>query len=229
MASLKEVGEALLSGNPVIVYDFEEREGEADLVYPAWLIGPDQIYEFRTEAGGLICYVTESLLTKNLGIPWAYEILSSWNSLKVLASKTLRYGDRPAFTVWVNHIHVRTGISDIDRSLTIRSLDEVSRLFYSGKVEEAKVKFYSEFISPGHVPILASKSLRERRGHTELVVALFKLLELRPSATFAEILVRGRSATFEEAKELASRRKIPIVKGVEILKWCENNEVCWRS
>ncbi|MEM1928115.1 MAG: 3,4-dihydroxy-2-butanone-4-phosphate synthase [Acidilobaceae archaeon] len=229
MALLREVGEALESGLPIVIYDFEEREGEADLVYPAWVVGVDEVYELRAEAGGLVCYVTEGSLARSLGIPWAYELIGSWSTLSPLASRTLRYGDRPAFTIWVNHVSVKTGISDEDRSVTIRELDGVSRLYYSGRVSEAREKFYSEFVAPGHVPILASKSLRERRGHTELSVALFKLVGLRPSAAFAEILVKGRSATYEEARELALKKRIPIVRGSDILKWCESSEVCWSS
>lgn len=226
MATLREVGEALASGLPVVVYDFDDREGEADLVYPAWTVGVDEVYDLRVNAGGLICYVMEGAVARALGIPWAYELIESWASIAALASKTLRYGDKPAFTIWVNHASVKTGISDADRSVTIRGLDEVSRLFYSGRVEEARAKLYSEFIAPGHVPILASKSLRERRGHTELAVSLFKMLELRPSIAFAEILVKGRSASLEEAREFARKRGIPLVRGSEILEWCERSEVC---
>lgn len=229
MATLREVAEALNSGLPVVVYDFDDREGEADLVYPAWVIGPDEVYDLRVNAGGLVCYVMEENLAKTLGLPWGYELIASWKTLTPLASRTLRYGDKPAFTIWVNHVMVRTGISDEDRSLTIRGLDEVSRLYYEGRVEEAVSLFHRDFMAPGHVPILASRSLRERRGHTELSVALFKLAGLRPSIVFAEMLSRGRSASFEEARDFAYKRRIPLVRGEEILEWCMRSEVCWSS
>lgn len=228
MPGLREVIEALQSGLPILVFDSHNREAEVDLVYPAWVVGVDEIYDLRVNAGGLICYATESTVTQALGIPWGDELIASFNAqLRLLASRRLRYGDRPAFTIWVNHVNVRTGISDSDRSLTVRKLDEVTRLYYEGRVEEAREMFYSEFQAPGHVPILAARSLRERRGHTELSITLFKLAGLRPSVVFAEVLVKGRSASLEEAREIASRRGIPLILGSDIVEWCSKHEVCW--
>lgn len=230
MQRVREAIEALRSGLPVLVFDSNSREAEVDLVYPAWVVGPDEVYDLRVNAGGLICYATEAKVTMALGIPWGDELIASYSpQLKLLASRRLRYGDRPAFTIWVNHIGVRTGISDSDRSLTIRMLDEVVRLYYEGRVEEAREKFYSEFQAPGHVPILAARSISERRGHTELGVTLARIAGLRPSIVFAEVLVKGRAATLEEAREIASKRGIVVVTGDEIIKWCEEHEVCGSS
>ena len=230
MSQVREVVEALHSGLPVLVFDDHSREAEVDLVYPAWSVGPEEIYDLRVNAGGLICYATDSKVTLSLGIPWGDELLASYNSeLKLLASRRPTYGDRPAFTIWVNHVSVRTGISDVDRSITVRNLDEVVRLYYEGMVEEARRKFYSEFQAPGHVPILAARSLEERRGHTELSIALTRIAGLRPSIVFAEVLVKGRSASLDEAMEMAKRRRIPLVTGSDILRWCREFEVCRSS
>ncbi len=230
MQAVREAVEHLRSGLPVLVFDSSLRENEVDLVYPAWAVGPEEIYDLRVNAGGLICFATDSRVTQALGIPWGDELLARYNPLLGrLASRRLGYGDRTAFTIWVNHVSVRTGIRDYDRSLTVRMLDEVVRLFYEGKVEEARDKFYSEFQAPGHVPILAARSVKERRGHTELSVALARIAGLRPSLVFAEVLVKGRSASLEEAREIAGKRGIPLVRGDEIIEWCERSEVCWNS
>ncbi|MEM0366815.1 MAG: 3,4-dihydroxy-2-butanone-4-phosphate synthase [Acidilobaceae archaeon] len=229
MEFLEKVVRAIRLGYPVMIYDDDNREAEVDLVYPAWAADPDVIYTLRVEAGGLICYVTESRVTSILGLPWGDEILMNYGKLALLASKRLRYGDRPAFTIWVNHINVRTGISDEDRSLTIRRLDDIVKLIHEGRIEEAKSIFYSEFQAPGHVPILAARDLRVRRGHTEISIALFKIAGLRPSLVLAEMLSRGKSMSLEEAKTIASSRSIPLVLGSDIIKWCMSSEVCWSS
>ncbi|MFZ8793077.1 MAG: 3,4-dihydroxy-2-butanone-4-phosphate synthase [Acidilobaceae archaeon] len=227
MSRLEEVIDALRSGLPILIFDDASREAEVDLVYPAWAAGPDEVYDLRVNAGGLICYATDSRVTLALGIPWGDELLANYNSyLKLLASRRLSYGDRPAFTIWVNHVGVRTGVSDSDRSLTVRKLDEVVKLYYEGRVDDARDMFYREFQAPGHVPILAARSLEERRGHTELSITLMKLAGLRPSVVLAEVLARGRSASLDEARDMAKRRRIPIVTGSEVVRWCTGSEVC---
>ncbi len=227
MFQLREVIEVFQSGLPILVFDDSGREAEVDLVYPAWAVGPDEVYDLRVNAGGLICYATDSSITIALSIPWGDELLASYNSLlKLLASRRLRYGDRPAFTIWVNHVSVRTGISDSDRSITVRKLDEVVKLYYEGRVEDSRKMFYSEFQAPGHVPILAARSLKERRGHTELSIALTRLAGLRPSVVLAEVLVRGRSVSLEEARDIARMRRIPLVTGNDVVRWCFESELC---
>lgn len=225
MSALDKAIEALREGRPVLIYDDDKREGETDLVYPAWAADAEAIYTLRAEAGGLICFATSGLITRAIGIPWGDELLSS-TQLAPLARRRLRYGDRPAFTIWVNHVGVKTGIRDEDRSLTIRRLDEVVRLVYSGSIEEGKLLFLSEFQSPGHVPILAGRGLKERRGHTELTVALFTLARLRPSAALAEMLSRGGVLSREEAERWGEKRGIPFVLGREIVERCESDEMC---
>ncbi|MCX8195622.1 MAG: 3,4-dihydroxy-2-butanone-4-phosphate synthase [Acidilobaceae archaeon] len=227
MGSIERAIEVLKSGGPVLLYDGDEREAEVDMVFPAWVAEPDVIYELRVDAGGLLCFATSSRLTAALGIPWGDELLSSYGELRLLANKRLRYKDRSAFTIWVNHMGVRTGVSDEDRSLTVRKLDEVIKMAHEGDLRGARELFYSEFQAPGHVPILAARSLRERRGHTEMSVTLFKAAGLRPSIVLAEMLSRGRSMSVEEAEKVAEKKGIPLVKGHELLEWCRKNEVCW--
>ncbi len=223
---LKEAVEALRRGDPVLIYDGDERESEVDLVYHASKADADAIYTLRTVAGGLICYVTLSEVTRELGIPWGDELLSLIPSLKPLTEKRLSYGDRTAFTIWVNHANSKTGIRDSDRSLTVRRLDHVTRLVLEGRVEEAKRVFYSEFQAPGHVPILASRGLDERRGHTELSTSLALLAGLRPSLVLAEMLDRGDALSLEKARRIGEEHGWPLVEGWEIVEVCRSEEVC---
>lgn len=211
-----------------MIYDDDRREAEVDLVYHASSIDPDAIYTLRTVAGGLICYVTEGSIAKTLNLPWGDELIASNPHLKHLASKRLGYGDRPAFTIWVNHVSVKTGIRDVDRSITIRKLDEVAYLAYQGQADEARRMFYSEFQAPGHVPILASRGLETRRGHTELSVALARLAGLRPSMVIAEMLDKGTALSVEKAAKLGRRHGWPLVRGAEIIDAC-SGKVCGDS
>ncbi len=210
--------EALRRGQPIMIYDSSDRESEIDLVYPAWAADENAIYNLRTKAGGLICFVTDSSITTALGIPWGDELLSKYPPLDKLAARRLSYGDRPAFTIWVNYAGVKTGISDIDRSMTIRMLDNAVRIYLSEGRDPAFSFFYENFQAPGHVPILAARSLDERRGHTELAVAIARIAGLRPSLVIAEMLGKGHSLTFKEAEKVSEKTGWPLVSGEEIVE-----------
>ncbi len=212
--------EALRSGRPIMIFDGTEREGEVDLVYHASVVDPDAIYDLRTTAGGLICYATTWDIAKDLGLIWGTDLIRLHPPLAPLTEKVLSYGDKPAFTIWVNHASTKTGITDVDRSKTIRELDKVVEIYIDGRKEEARRKFLSEFQAPGHVPILAARDLSVRRGHTELSICLAKLAGLRPSMVFAEMLDRGVALSVEKARRLGEKRGIPLVTGRDIVEVC---------
>jgi 3,4-dihydroxy-2-butanone 4-phosphate synthase (EC 4.1.2.-) len=187
---IEEAIESLRDRRPVLIYDSDSRESEVDLVYHASSVTPDVIYTLRTRAGGLICFATRWFIASGLGLVWGDELIASVPELRLLAMRRLGYGDRPAFTIWVNHTSVRTGISDEDRAKTVRELYNVVSIYLSGDREGARRKFREEFQAPGHVPILASRGLRPE-GHTELSIALASLAGLEPAVVFAEMLDYG--------------------------------------
>ena len=225
--AVRKAVEALRSSRPVMIYDSESRESEVDLVYHASSVTPDAIYALRTMAGGLICFATTWTVASGLGLPWGDELIAKVPELRPLTERRLGYGDRPAFTIWVNHMSVRTGISDVDRSKTVAELYKVVKLFVEGRREEAVAKFRNEFQAPGHVPILASRGLRNRRGHTELSIALTALAGLEPATVFAEMLDRGVSLSYSKAREVSERTGIPLVSGDEVVEACDGVEMCW--
>ncbi len=201
-----------------MIYDAGDREGEVDLVFHASLITPRKIALLRTLAGGLICFATTNKVREILGLPFMNELLEKHSTLAPLASRRLGYGDPPAFTIWVNHVSSITGIRDQDRALTARRLGDIVARIVEGRVEEARRTFYSEFMAPGHLPILASRGLSRRKGHTELSIALALLAGLTPATVFAEMLVEGGVLSLEEARRLGSERGIPLVTGNEIIE-----------
>ncbi|MCD6487876.1 MAG: 3,4-dihydroxy-2-butanone-4-phosphate synthase [Desulfurococcales archaeon] len=211
------VREELLSGKPILVFDSISREAETDMVYYAGLIDHTKITRLRREAGGLICYVSGSLFRRKLGLSFLNEVFSKHPSYKELATKKPRYGDPPAFNIWVNHIETRTGISDMDKALTIKRLHYVADLVYKGFDVEALDVFYKEFYAPGHVPVLTSRGLANRRGHTELVTALAVILGLTPSMVIAEMLSEGVSLPREDAIRYARRNDLLYIDGFDII------------
>ena len=217
MTTIDEAIDALRKGKPVLIFDSARREQEVDMVFYAGLIDYEKIYTLRVDAGGLICYATSHIVASHLKLRFMADILESFNEYKMLASRVLGYGDKPAFSLWVNHVNVRTGISDHDRALTISKLHEVVSLVWNGRVDEGYAKFYEEFISPGHVPILISRGLRKRRGHTELSIALAILAGLEPSIVLAEMLDKGVSLSLAKAKRYAEEHGLIIVSGEEIV------------
>ncbi len=218
MSKVDEALEALRKGEPVLVLDSLSREREVDMVYYAGLIDYNKIYILRKDAGGLICYATSHKIAEPLGLKFMSDVLSLIPDYVPLTSRVLGYGDKPAFSLWVNYIGVRTGISDRDRALTIRKLHEVISNAWRGNIDKARKMFYNEFISPGHVPILISRGLSKRRGHTELTIALSVLAGLEPSIVLAEMLSKGESMSLNEAKKYAERNGLIIVSGDEIIR-----------
>ncbi|MGC8974869.1 MAG: 3,4-dihydroxy-2-butanone-4-phosphate synthase, partial [Thermoprotei archaeon] len=202
---LEKAIELLRAGTPVFIYDSESRESEADMVFFAGAVNTYSITLSRKFAGGLTCYVTSKEVGSLLGLQYLEEAFRLLG-YEELTRKRLGYGDPPNFSLWVNHVSVKTGIRDSDKAKTIRELDEVVRLITEERNTSLAVKkFYSEFVAPGHVPILLGRDLNVRRGHTELSLALAKLSGLRPSLIITEVLNDGEAATYDEVKKLAEK------------------------
>lgn len=218
MNNIEKAVKALRSGECILIHDWNNRENEIDMVCYAGFVSVSIIYKLRTEAGGLICYGTSENIMKILGLTFLSELFNQHEILKPLVSKKPRYGDVSPFVLWVNSIDVNTGISDIDKVKTVSKLDEVVMLIHSGRIEDGKHLFYENFYSPGHVPIVAARDIRFRRGHTELAIALTQLAKLRPSVVFAEMLGYGTSLNLNEAKRYADENNLVLVTGDEIIK-----------
>ncbi|MEM0348326.1 MAG: 3,4-dihydroxy-2-butanone-4-phosphate synthase [Zestosphaera sp.] len=218
---LEKAAELLRIGRPVFIYDSESRESEADIVFFAGAVNTYSITISRKFAGGLTCYVTSKEVGSLLGLRYLEEVFQLLG-YRELTRKRLGYGDPPNFSLWVNHVSVKTGIRDSDKAKTVRELDEIVRLI----IEEEKTtlavrKFYSEFVTPGHLPILLGRGLDVRKGHTELSLALAELSGLRPSLIITEVLSDGDAATYNEVKKLAEKFSTVVVRGDEIISALE--------
>ncbi len=152
MPNLQEIRKDLESGLPVLIYDFDGREEEVDMVFYGGAVTWKSVKTLRTMAGGLICYATGYQEANALHLPFQVDILRSLGDLSKLVKRP-RYNDEPAFSIWVNHVSTGTGISDEDRATTVRYLHKV--ISETKKDEnEARELFYKDFYAPGHVPYL---------------------------------------------------------------------------
>ncbi len=211
----------LLSGKPVLVFDSAEREAETDMIFYAGVIDSKKITYLRKNAGGLICFVSGSKFRETLQLPFMNELLSKHPVLREISVKRPRYGDPPAFNIWLNHVDTRTGINDNDKALTIKRLHKVAELVYKGFSTEAIETFKREFYAPGHVPLLTSRGIANRRGHTELATALALITGLTPSVVIAEMLAEGISLPYEDARKFARRNGLLFINGFDIITEAE--------
>ncbi len=187
-------GERLGQGEPILIYDAPEREGETDLVFLSERATPELVRLLRHEAGGLICTAVTDALRLRLGLPFFSDLLAhaerDYPILAGVGHQRPRYDARSAFGITVNHRSNFTGVPDNDRAMTIRALGELARdapVLSDGALQR---RFETEFTSPGHLPMLyaAPGLVRERKGHTELAISLAEMAGLSPSVTVCEML-----------------------------------------
>ena len=220
MSAIEEAIDTLRDGKFVLVHDDKGREDEIDMVIAAEYITPKNIATMRNDAGGLLCLAISNEITTKLGLPYMYDIIQSLSSIIPVFSQLTYgkspYGDKPSFSITVNHRDTYTGITDIDRALTISKMAEICKKVDSGGVEE----FAKNFRTPGHVPILiASKGLlEERRGHTELCVYLAQMSKLVPAVVICEMLdsTTNKALSINKAKEYADIKEITLLEAGQL-------------
>lgn len=199
----------LKEGKMIVVYDGDEREGEADLIIGAKFATPIIIEKLRKDAGGLICAAINEEDAKLAKLPFFTDMIEGISDIKKISCKVTAYGDKPAFSIPINHCEVYTGITDNDRSLTLMKLNE--------SVENKMNGFYEEFYSPGHVFLLIGRGINKRKGHTELALELGKKAGLK-TMVLCEMLGSGTALSKKDAKEYAKRNNLLFVEGKEIEK-----------
>jgi 3,4-dihydroxy 2-butanone 4-phosphate synthase len=219
-SSLKKAIQALKKGKFIIIHDFNNRENESDFVCLAEKITPSMVRQMRKDGGGLICVAIDSSSQKRLGIPFAIDLFSENKELFEMANKKMKYGDFPSFTISINHKDTFTGITDFDRAKTIK---EFGKLIAK---KAKKAEFQKNFRAIGHVFLLASRGLENRRGHTELSVALAEYANLTPALAICEILSdSGKAASFNQVKKYAKKHNIPFIEGKDVVSLFQNQKI----
>lgn len=222
MSNLMDAVNALQKGEFVLLHDSKSRENEVDMVIAAEFVTPLYVAKMRMDAGGLLCLAVRHDIASKLGLLYMHDMmhmLSNVNPIMAeLANGKSPYGDKPAFSIAINHKQTYTGITDSDRALTIAEMARVCSKALNGS--DAKSEFVSAFRAPGHVPILIASQglLSERLGHTELAVYLTQLAELIPVAVICEMLDGStyRALSVDRAMQYAREKNIAMVEGSEL-------------
>lgn len=225
MYSLEDAIVAFSAGKFLLVHDGKGRENEVDMVIAAEFVTPEHVGIMRRHAGGLICTAITSEVALKLGLMYMHDILEHMSTtapmLSKISSSKAPYGDRPAFSISVNHRDTYTGITDYDRALTINKIADVCKNINSDGPE----RFSNSFRAPGHVPILiASKGLLDDRiGHTELCVYLAQVSGLIHSVVMCEMLDLNthHALTIDEAKKYAKENSILILEGSQLTNYAK--------
>lgn len=197
---------AFRAGEPVLVHDFDDREGETDLLYPADAVDAAAVTRLRTDAGGLVFVALTDAVAAAFDLPFLHDAVDH----PATAHEDLGYDAHPSFSLPVNHRETYTGVTDTDRALTVTRLAEAA-------TAPASTDFAAEFRTPGHVHLLraAPGLLADRRGHTELGLALALAADRAPAVAGAEMLdaTTGGATSLADARAYADRTDTPLVDG----------------
>lgn len=216
--------EAVRSGRPILVYDFDDRERESDLTVASQFVTPDVLRMMRRSAGGLVCTTMPGPFAAEIGLPFLSDVF--WDDseryplLKAMAPSDIPYDrTKSSFGITINHRDTYTGITDRDRALTIT---EFVRTLFSGEPTDAiRIELGERFRAPGHVHLLntTDRILESRKGHTELCTAMMYMAGVLPSATICEMMGDdGGSMARPDVEAFAEENGIPFVTGSEVLE-----------
>ncbi len=141
---------ALQVGGMVIVADGRDREDEGDLIMPASAMTADHMAFYLRHGSGIVC------------VPMPNERADALELPLMVQMNTDRHGT--AFTVSVDEVATGTGISAVDRALTVRALAD-------------PLSVPSRFRRPGHIfPLRARQGgVLKRAGHTEAAIDLLRM------------------------------------------------------
>ena len=226
---------ALARGEPVLVFDAPDREGETDLIFLSETATPELVRLARKDAGGLICTAISDELRRRLDLPFFSDLLAlakeQYPNVASLAERP-RYDRRSAFGITINHRSNYTGVPDNDRALTIRTVGEIARASPGLTDAAVRERFRAAFVSPGHVQLLyaAPALFHERKGHTELAISLARMAGLSESVTVCEMLGdSGGARAPDPARQYAKDHGFEFLEGRTIIEaWRAWSSACWR-
>ena len=203
----------LAAGRPVLVYDGDNREGEADILYSAAAVTSADISCLRNNGGGLVFVALSYGIAEVFELPYLHEVLDHPTAV----FDSVGYDERPSFSFSVNHRSTYTGITDEDRALTVRTLGEAA-------ARPETFDFAETFRAPGHVHLLrgATEGLHDRQGHTELALALAEAAGCAPAIAGCEMLDdAGGALSTADAHTYADRNDLELLRSTDIINQFE--------
>lgn len=215
---IENAKQALKDGEFILLYDFDDREGETDFAIRSDAVTPGDILRMRKDGGGLICTSIHPKAAEKFGLPFASEILKSTNLAEKEGDIPYDRENHSSFSLWVNHRNTFTGITDNDRALTVTKLAEQVKSSLNGGGEN----FITEFRTPGHMALLRADKelLNKRQGQTELTIALAEMAGVTPCITICEMLddETGKALKKEDAMKYAEKNGFVFIEGREVLE-----------
>ncbi|MEG6521563.1 bifunctional 3,4-dihydroxy-2-butanone-4-phosphate synthase/GTP cyclohydrolase II [Desulfotomaculum sp. 1211_IL3151] len=198
--TIEEAIEDIRAGKMIVVVDDEDRENEGDLVMAAELATTEAVNFMATYGRGLICMPIYGQRLDELDLP------------AMVSNNTDPNGT--AFTVSVDAKECSTGISAVERALTIKKM-----LDPNTKPEDLR--------RPGHIFPLRSQEggVLVRTGHTEAAVDLARLAGLRSAGVICEIMKDdGTMARVPELVEFCKTHDLKLVTIAELIKYRRHHE-----
>jgi 3,4-dihydroxy 2-butanone 4-phosphate synthase/GTP cyclohydrolase II len=185
---------ALKDGRIIIVVDDQDRENEGDFVAAADKVTPEMIEFMITNGRGLVC------------MPILPEVAARLQLGPMVDRNTAPH--QTPYTVPVDHISCRTGISAEERARTVRAI-----------IDPATTP--EDLARPGHLfPLVAKEGgVLRRAGHTEATVDLVRLAGLNPAGILCEILDGTGVASRDRLHAIGREHGLPIVSIEALIKY----------
>ncbi|MDR2117295.1 MAG: GTP cyclohydrolase II [Planctomycetaceae bacterium] len=194
-SSIDSALSAIRKGKIVIVMDDEDRENEGDFVCAAENVTDAMVNFMLVHGRGQVC------------MPILPETCKRLDLTPMVTHNTAPL--QTAFTVPVDHITNRTGITAQEKAATIRAIiDPTSKP--------------TDFVRPGHLFPLEAKEggVLRRAGHTEAVIDLIRLANLPLGGVLCEILDEtGNRANRENLFKIAKQFDLEIITIEELIKY----------
>jgi len=188
-------------------------------------VTPYSIKTMRKEGGGLIFLMTSKEIGNKLKLPFLSEMYSNiedrYPVLKELVPDDIPYDTKSSFSLTINHRDTFTGITDIDRSLTMNKFAKLTKEIEKVGDGVATKMFGKEFRSPGHIPICVASEglLNKRKGHTELVISMMQMANLLPAGSGCEMIgENGKALSKQKAIKYAQKNNLVFLEGKEIVE-----------
>jgi 3,4-dihydroxy 2-butanone 4-phosphate synthase len=223
LSKLEPALNALQDGQFVLVYDADGREEETDFIIGAEYLTSQHVHRMRHDGGGLIFLMVHHCIGEKLGLPFLADVFAAsgkeWPVLKELIPDDIPYDTKSSFSITINHRETFTGVTDKDRSLTMREFAFLGRHINKMSPATAQQRFGKHFRAPGHIPIcLASHDLlADRQGHTELSVALGVMAGITPVMAGCEMMDVDMGLSKKKAQAYAKKYHLPFLEGKDIL------------
>ncbi|MCA1823857.1 MAG: bifunctional 3,4-dihydroxy-2-butanone-4-phosphate synthase/GTP cyclohydrolase II [Frankia sp.] len=191
------------AGRAIVVVDDADRENEGDLIFAAEMATPELVAFMVRYTSGYICVPLTDADCDRLELPPMYPVNQDKRGTAFTVSVDAREG-------------VSTGISAIDRSVTMRLLASPDATA-------------ADFTRPGHVAPLRAKEggVLRRPGHTEAAVDLARLAGLRPAGVLCEIVSQkddGDMARLDELRAFADEHGLALISIADLIAYRRRTE-----